>query len=192
MKKVRRVVVWLLIVCIFLQFPLVIRAEEPDMDYESLFERADRYGLEPQDAINAFFSNPGHFMRALAYHNGSVRYDIRFAVNNDMTDSQAEAAYYLLALLATAPYGDNLSQSEKDTIDFFFMGREGRRLSSIHSAAFQWPEFKDAILEQMQSDRAAAADRLAAAIYMQYLDVVGNLVEESEQVQAHSFPCWRT
>ena len=184
MKKVRRVVVWLLIVCIFLQFPLMIRAEEPDMDYESLFELANRYELEPQDAINAFFSNPGHFMRALAYHNGSARYDIRSAINQHMTDSQEEAAYYLIELLATAPYGESLSQSEKDLIDFFFMGREGRRLSSIHSTAFQWPEFKDAILEQMQSDRTAAADQLAAAIYMQYLEFVWNLVEEPEQVQA--------
>lgn len=184
MQRVRRVVVWLLIVCIFVQLPLMTRAEEPDMDYEALFLLADEYELEPQDAINAFFSNPGHLMRALAYHSGDAWYNIRSAINQHMTDSQEDAAYYLIELLATAPYGESLSQSEKDLIDFFFMGREGRRLSSIHSTAFQWPEFKDAILEQMQSDRAAAADRLAAAIYMQFLDVVGNLVEESEQVQA--------
>lgn len=184
MKKVCKVVVWLLIVCIFVQLPLMMtRAEEPDMDYEALFLLADEHELEPQDAIRAFFSNPGHFMRALAYHNGIARYYIRGAVNNDMTDSQEDAAYYLIELLATAPYGESLSQSEQTLIDFFLLEHEARRLVAKHGEQKHWPDYKAAILEQMQSDRAAAAENIAAAIVFNNMEFVWNLANESAQMQ---------
>ena len=183
MKKVRRVVVWLLIVCIFLQFPLMIRAEEPDMDYESLFTQAPQNGLDSPAAIDAFFSNPGHFMRALAYHSGNARYNIRSAINQHMTDSQEEAAYYLIELLATAPYGERLSKSEEDLIDFFLIDHESNRLVAKHSEQKHWPDYKAAILEQMNSDRAAAAENIAAAIVFNNMEFVWNLANESAQVQ---------
>ena len=183
MKKVRRVVVWLLIVCIFLQFPLMIRAEEPDMDYEALLALADEYELEPQDAIHAFFSNPGHLMRALAYHSGYARYNIRSTINQHMTDSQEDAAYYLIERLATAPYGESLSQSEKTLIDFFLIAHESDRLVAKHGEQKHWPDYKAAILEQMNSDRAAAAENIAAAIVFNNMEFVWNLANESAQIQ---------
>lgn len=183
MKLVRRVVAWLIIVCVFLHLPLITRAEEPAEDYDTLFEQANQNEANHQEVIRAFFTNPGHLMRALAYHTGNARSNIRSAINQHMTDSQEKAAYYLIALLNTAPYEESLSQSEEALITYYLMEREDTRLRSMHTQIMHWPDFAAEILEQMKSDRAAAADRLAAAIHLQFLDVVWNLVEEPPQVQ---------